>query len=234
MRQRPAERVAWEADASLLAARLRRLGLPRETSVHIHANRTVMVSANGRGGVRVHRGYAYAPDQVLQAIVTFLSPGARRSDRMAARRSLVAFPVDRYVASARKRPGVPARDWKAVERLQAAHERLNRLHFGGALATMPVRLSGRMTTCLGAVAVDAASGAVREIVMNRRHVERDPWELVEDTLLHEMVHQWQVEGGHAADHGRRFKDKAAAVGIIPAARSTRAAAEQCASHRRRT
>ena len=193
-----------------------------------------MVSANGAGRVRVHRGYAYAPDRILESIVTFLSPRARRSERNAARRSLVAFPVDRYVRPARRSAVVSAGDRRQVERLREAHERLNRLHFGGALATMPVRLSGRMTACLGAVAVEAASGAVREIVMNRRHVEQDPWELVEDTLLHEMVHQWQVEAGHAPDHGRRFKQKAAAVGIVPAARSTRAAAEHCASHRRRT
>ena len=33
-----------------------------------------------------------------------------------------------------------------------------------------------------------------------------------------MVHQWQDENGHPLDHGRGFRAKARAVGIVPAAK----------------
>jgi hypothetical protein len=38
-----------------------------------------------------------------------------------------------------------------------------------------------------------------------------------DTLLHEMVHQWQDETGRPVDHGREFRRKAREVGIEPTA-----------------
>jgi len=40
---------------------------------------------------------------------------------------------------------------------------------------------------LGHVMLSRETGAAVEIAMNRRHVQRDPWPQVEDTLLHEMV-----------------------------------------------
>jgi hypothetical protein len=40
---------------------------------------------------------------------------------------------------------------------------------------------------------------------------------VEETLLHEMVHQWQAETGQPVDHGRAFRRKAREVGITPRA-----------------
>ena len=39
-----------------------------------------------------------------------------------------------------------------------------------------------------------------------------------ESLLHEMVHQWQDESGHTIDHGATFRAKARAVGIAPYAR----------------
>ena len=42
--------------------------------------------------------------------------------------------------------------------------------------------------------------------------------LLEATLLHEMVHQWQHETGRVVDHGAEFRRKAREVGITPAAR----------------
>jgi len=40
---------------------------------------------------------------------------------------------------------------------------------------------------------------------------------VEETLLHEMVHQWQAETGAKVDHGAGFRRKARDVGIVPRA-----------------
>jgi predicted SprT family Zn-dependent metalloprotease len=48
-------------------------------------------------------------------------------------------------------------------------------------------------------------------------VHRGPWADVEETLLHEMVHQWQAESGRRVDHGREFRRKAREVGISPRA-----------------
>ena len=57
-----------------------------------------------------------------------------------------------------------------------------------------------------------------EIVISRRHIRRNGWDEAVHTLLHEMVHQWQDECGLPVDHGRDFRRKARAVGIIPRAR----------------
>jgi predicted SprT family Zn-dependent metalloprotease len=64
---------------------------------------------------------------------------------------------------------------------------------------------------LGHVALDRTTGLATEIALNRRHVQRDPWPLVEDTLLHEMVHQWQAETGRRVDHGAGFREKMSTV-----------------------
>jgi len=53
--------------------------------------------------------------------------------------------------------------------------------------------------------------------ISKFHIEHDGWGEVEHTLLHEMVHQWQVESGLALDHGPVFRRKARAVGIVPSA-----------------
>ena len=72
---------------------------------------------------------------------------------------------------------------------------------------------------LGQVTLSHETGVATEIALNRRHVQRDPWPQVEDTLLHEMVHQWQAETGRPVDHGAEFRRKAREVGI--AARAVR-------------
>jgi hypothetical protein len=76
-----------------------------------------------------------------------------------------------------------------------------------------------MRTRLGHyTAASPVTGDVAEIVISRDHVRRHGWEEALHTLLHEMVHQWQDEGGHAIDHGPTFRRKAREVGITPSAR----------------
>jgi hypothetical protein len=132
------------------------------------------------------------------------------------------FPSKQYVPSSprrvrseRPRPG----DLALLERLEALHQELNRVHFAAALPPIPLRLSGRMRTRLGELSVDRRTGRPIEIALSRLHVHRHPWPEVEHTLLHEMVHQWQAENGLAVDHGRTFRDQARRVGIL--GRSTR-------------
>jgi hypothetical protein len=58
----------------------------------------------------------------------------------------------------------------------------------------------------------------QEIVISRRHIRRHGWDEALQTLLHEMVHQWQDETGRPVDHGLEFRRKSKVVGIIPRAR----------------
>jgi hypothetical protein len=217
-RLRSAERQGWEADAALLTSRLQRLGLPERHPIRLHTNRTVMVSLTSRGTVRIHRGYAYAADRTLEAVVNFLRPGVDARTRAAAKRMVLAFAVDRHLPVRRSRRGIAPEDRNLVTELERRHAELNRQYFDGQLSRIPIRVSSRMTTRLGELVVDGTTGGAAEIAVNRRHMQRDGWTEVRDTLLHEMVHQWQAERGHPADHGRSFKEKAREVGIVPAAR----------------
>ncbi|MEO8091051.1 MAG: SprT-like domain-containing protein, partial [Gemmatimonadales bacterium] len=116
----------------------------------------------------------------------------------------------------RARPG----DVALLHRLEILRRQLNAQHFGAALAEIPIRLSGRMRTRLGELAVEIRSGRPLGITISRRHIERHGWSEVEHTMLHEMVHQWQAETGLPIDHGRTFRRKAREVGVLPAAKRT--------------
>jgi hypothetical protein len=204
-----------------LSDRLRLLGLRGVARIVTHTNRIVMVSLGTRGVLRVHRGYAYAPDRVLRAIVRFLDTRLPRAMRRMAERELLDFPVEQHAPPApelprreRPRPG----DLLLLHRLSQAHERFNSEHFGGALGSLPIRLSSRMRTRLGELSVDVPTGRPMEIAISRRHIARHGWAEVEHTLLHEMVHQWQAETGMPVDHGPTFRCKARQVGVLPGAK----------------
>jgi len=205
----------------LLAHRLKVLGLRDVERILTHTNRTVMVSLTARRVLRLHQGYASAPDRVLRAIVRFLNPRLPRAMRRLAEREFLGFPVEEYAPPParaarceRPRPG----DVVLLQRLASLHQRLNERHFGGALGAVPIRLSGRMRTRLGELVVDLRAGRPAEIAISRRHILRHPWAEVEHTLLHEMVHQWQAETGLPVGHGRSFRLKAGEVGVEPQAR----------------
>ena len=204
-----------------LRSRLSLLGLHGVARIVTHTNRTVMVSL-GRGRVlRLHRGYAAAPDSILRAIVRFLDPRLPRAAHRLAERELLGFPAEQHAPALppqfrreRARPG----DLMLLHRLELARERFNLEHFGGTLGNLPIRLSGRMRTRLGELSVDIRTGLPLEIAISRRHIARHPWAEVEHTLLHEMVHQWQAETGLPVDHGASFRRKAREVGVLPGAK----------------
>ncbi|HEY8259300.1 MAG TPA: SprT-like domain-containing protein, partial [Gemmatimonadales bacterium] len=203
----------------LLARRLSLLGLRSVDRIRTHTNRTVMVSLTRRV-LRLHRGYAAAPDRVLRAIVRFLNPAVPRALRRLAEREFLAFPVEEHAPHPathrrdRPRPG----DLLLLHRLTQLHQRLNDEHFESALSALPIRISGRMRSRLGEVSVDLRSGQPIEIAISRRHLIRHPWPEVEHTMLHEMVHQWQAENGLKVDHGPTFRTKARVVGVLPRAK----------------
>ncbi|MGH7592569.1 MAG: SprT-like domain-containing protein [Gemmatimonadales bacterium] len=203
-----------------LPARLQRLGLPRHVAVTLTRNRTVVLSWRARTGLRLHAGYAGAPDHVLIAIVRFVARRVPRAERLAARRIFMAFPAHQHAPSRPERPRTarPAtpEDQRLIDRLMRWHVVLNARHFAAALTPIPIRVSDRMRRRLGELRA-TRSGAAAEIIISRRHIGRHGWEAALDTLLHEMVHQWQAEQGHPLDHGCEFRRKAGEVGIVPRA-----------------
>lgn len=119
-----------------------------------------------------------------------------------------------------------ADDAAIIARLQEAHGEYNANLFGGELGEIRMRISRRMKNRLGHYMV-AGGGQTAEIALSLRHVERDPWDDVLHTLVHEMVHQWQDQQGMALDHGQTFRVKSQEVGI--SARATRPAAAAVAA-----
>lgn len=105
-----------------------------------------------------------------------------------------------------------------VRKLRQYHSELNATRFGGQLRPIPIRVSRRMKSRLGHYVLRGQAARDAEIVISRRHIRRNGWDEAVHTLLHEMVHQWQDEAGLPVDHGRDFRRKAKAVGIVPRAR----------------
>lgn len=197
-----------------LLAHLQSFGLKRITRCSLTRNRNVMVSFRGTE-MRVHEGYLTAPPDVLQAIVTFIE-GRRRADRAEARRRIVSHKIETPRAAPRREQMRPE-DEPLAAKLTVWHERYNADHFDGKLKTVPVRISRRMKSRLGHYTA-GTDGGLGEIAISWRHLRRHGWNEALETLLHEMVHQWQDETGRPIDHGRGFRAKAREVGITPGAR----------------
>jgi hypothetical protein len=208
----PAPRTADE-----LLARFRALGLKRMTYLRLTRNRNVMVSFRNTE-LRVHRGYLGAPDDVLSAIVVFVE-GRTRAERLRAKRRLLAFPIIAEDMSPRRsRERTHPDDARLAARFTEAHAQLNAELFGGELRAIQVRVSRRMRARLGHYTASTKAGDLPEIAISRRHLRRHGWDEALQTLLHEMVHQWQDERGMPIDHGRAFRAKARSLGISPFAR----------------
>jgi hypothetical protein len=202
-----------------LRSRLEALGVRAIARLRLTDNRSVMVSFSRRRELSVHRGYADAPDGVLRAIIRFVAPGTPRTQRNAARREIVAFHATLGLSpgSPRRRERPSPADAPMIARLEELFAAHNARHFGGRLVPPPIRLSARMRSRLGHLALDQG-GQPTEITISRRHVAQHDWPEVEETLLHEMVHLWQHANGHPVNHGPAFRAKAREVGAHAAAR----------------
>jgi hypothetical protein len=130
-----------------------------------------------------------------------------------------AEPVSPTRPSARRRRARPPEedDAAVVAKLVAQHAEYNAKRFGGTLRTVPIAISPRMRSRLGYYRL-ANKTTPAMIMISRGHLRRHGWDEVFQTLLHEMVHQWQAETGQPVDHGAQFRDKARAVGAVPRAR----------------
>lgn len=221
---RPAPQLELGLDAAPttgaeLLARLRALGLPpRIARCRLTHNRTVMVSF-GDGELRVHEGYLGAPEPVLRAIADFVR-ARTRAERARARGVIVGFQIARPARRAARQHRARPEDAELLAALTEWHDRYNREHFGGRLRPVAVRISRRMRSRLGHYTAATPAGDPAEIAIGWSHLRRHGWEEALHTLLHEMVHQWQDESGHAIDHGSTFRAKAREVGVTPFARRT--------------
>lgn len=218
--QRSFELEGPPRDAKEMRERLVRHGLDPRYRLRLTSNRTVFVSYSA-DEVRLQQGFLRAPDDVMRAIVQFVQARSR-ADRNRARKVLLSFPIERGSSADRSRRRASEKthpdDEGMAERLRSAHDSYNTEKFGGILTTPPIRVSRRMKSRLGHYTHRDPSGDGGEIVISRRHIKRHGWAEAMDTLVHEMVHQWQDETGLAVDHGRVFRAKARAVGISPLAR----------------
>ncbi|MBI1808521.1 MAG: SprT-like domain-containing protein [Gemmatimonadetes bacterium] len=195
-----------------LLERLRAHGLKHIDTIVLTNNRRTVVRVMGRE-LRLQRGYLDAPDHVHAAIASFVMATRRRPEqRRAALRTLLDW--------ASRFPAAPSRpraertnpdDAPLAARLAAEHARLNDALFGGGLSTVPIRVSRRMKSRLGHY-TPIRDGVKPEIAISRGHFRRHGWAEVVQTLLHEMVHQWQDESGLPVDHGAAFRRKARGVG----------------------
>jgi hypothetical protein len=203
-----------------LLGRLRALGLKRFSRCRMTRNRNVMVSFS-TDEIRLHEGYVAAPPEVLAAIVAFVE-GRTRAERLRGRRRLLQFPIE--ISTPPRRSGGTHRDDRDLaEQLSAWHAHYNRELFGGELRSLAVRVSRRMRARLGHYSTATSTGDPPEIAISRRHLRRHGWKEALDTLVHEMVHQWQDERGLPIDHGPVFRAKAREVGIEPYAKRRLAA-----------
>ena len=201
--------------AERLLSRLKSLGLQHIRQVVLTRNRSVLVSVRGFD-LRVHEGFVDAPTEMHVQIVRFVT-ARRKWERQAARDAIIAYPLPRHTKPARAPERTHPDDEPMVERLAGWHTRFNGELFGAQLQPVPIRVSRRMLRRLGHYAPGVEGGGA-EIAISARHLRRDGFAAALETLLHEMVHQWQHESGLALDHGAEFRKKCREVGAAPSAK----------------
>jgi hypothetical protein len=196
-----------ERAADRLYAKLSALGLQHVRRVILTRNRSILVSVKGFE-LRIHEGFCDAPTEMHVQIVRFVM-ARRKWERQAARDAIVSFPLPRNTKPPRAPERTHPEDEPLAERLAEWHTRLNGERFGAQLKLVPIRVSRRMARRLGHYAPGVEGGGA-EI--------RDGFASALETLLHEMVHQWQHESGLPLDHGAEFRRKCREVGAVPSAK----------------
>lgn len=208
-----AEAAAQAAD--VLLGRLRGMGLAHVKSLVLTRNRSVVVSLKGYE-LRLHEGFCTAPPELHAQIVRFVM-AKKPWERQTARQAILSYPLPLHT----KPPRAPERthpdDEELAERLAEWHTRLNGERFAAKLTSIPIRVSRRMLRRLGHYAPGVQGGGA-EIAISARHLRRDGFASAVETLLHEMVHQWQHENGLPIDHGLDFRRKCREVGALPRAK----------------
>ena len=204
-----------ERAAERLLGQLVLLGLAHVRRVVLTRSRSLLVSVKGFE-LRVHEGFVDAPPEMQVQIVRFVM-ARRRWERQAARDAIVAYPLPRRTKPARAPEKTHPDDAPLAERLAEWHTRLNGERFSAQLKPVQIRVSRRMLRRLGHYA-PGVDGEGPEIALSARHCHRDGFAAALETLLHEMVHQWQHENALPIDHGADFRRKCREVGAVPSAK----------------
>jgi predicted SprT family Zn-dependent metalloprotease len=210
---RPEPSAAAGPAAEVLAAV--RTVAPQFRRVVFTRNRRVMASVS-RGGadLRLNAAFAEAPRDVLVAVGRMFTARDGRTRRRA-REAVIGFVRGIAVPQApprpRRRTHVPD-DAPHVARLRAEFDRVNAAHFGGALPSVPIHLSGRMRRRNGHF-----SSHPPEIVISRHLCTHGEDGEAERTMRHEMIHLWQHASGGRPDHGKAFRAWARRLDVHPRA-----------------
>ena len=90
-----------------------------------------------------------------------------------------------------------------IAELKLKHQEFNNKYFGGKLKSINIELN-RTKRTLGQYCVDNRGWVTRTWINISIYYDR-PVKDVYNTLLHEMIHQYQYENGYNVDHKRTFK-----------------------------
>jgi hypothetical protein len=187
--------------------------LAEKVRLTVHDNRSTMVSfRRGGGGIhyRVHHMFLDAPGDVLSALAAFA--GSQRSGN-AARRRAAGTRIDAFVKHNRARIAAPRADRLQprgrAHDLQAIYDRLNAVHFGGAIEARigwgAVRGGRRRRTVKTGVYVQDARIIRIHPTLDRPEV---PEFYVATVVFHEMLHQAvpaREVNGRRVVHGLDFR-----------------------------
>jgi len=221
--------------AAELLELLRSRGATALRRVNLRSNRSTLWSLSEGGRVlNLHRGYAGAPDGVLDDLALLARSTHRPSPAIleAHRRVRDWPPVLEAVARARAQhtdalfrageaPVPCAGEAHHRELLRSLYRRLNRDRFRGVLPEIvPLRWSTRMRSRLGHMrpGVDP-EGRLRvvEIALNAALLHPANGALLKETLLHEMAHAADYLETGAVGHGPGWQAWALRVGCEPRA-----------------
>ena len=187
--------------------------LTERVRLTVHDNRSTMVSfRRGPGEIhfRVHHMFLGAPDDVVTALAAFAGPSRGGS---ASRRRRAGSHIDRFVRENRVHIGAPRvqhlQPQGRTHDLQAIFDRLNLLHFAGAIEARigwgAVRAGRRRRTVKTGVYVQDARIISIHPTLDRAEV---PEFYVAAVVFHEMLHQavpvLEVNGRRVV-HGAEFR-----------------------------
>lgn len=113
-----------------------------------------------------------------------------------------------------------ADDWAYQDLAQKLYkwgEVFNKELFGESLSTPAIQIENQRVNTLGSYRIFTNGfGLDHEITLNQIYVER-PFECLLETLLHEMIHEWQKLYGKQSKsnyHNKEFRLKALSFGLV--------------------
>jgi predicted SprT family Zn-dependent metalloprotease len=226
---------AYTSDSLLRV--LARRGCRQLKEIRFKKNRGRIISLSKDGKtLHVHACFQEAPEEVVNAVVTFLKAGRRSyayAESIRTMRDYFEAHGEKYVPVDKEQEDLRLK--RDIERLECAgnsaqrefireaYARYNAGVFGSKLPAVKLRFSDRMRSRLGHIRYHTTSTGERivlELALNIHLMLPGNEPVLLDTLLHEMTHieAWLRFGERA--HGAQWKDIARRVGCEATACST--------------